>query len=39
MRGVREEQSRTWTTFWRGNYENDPAMRQEFLDTCRNSAR
>jgi GTP cyclohydrolase I len=39
MRGVREEQSRTWTTFWRGNYENDAAMRQEFLDTCRNSAR
>jgi GTP cyclohydrolase I len=39
MRGVREEQSRTWTSFWRGNYENDPAMRQEFLETCRRSAR
>ena len=39
MRGVREEQSRTWTSFWRGSYENSPEMRQEFLDTCRNSSR
>jgi GTP cyclohydrolase I len=31
MRGVREEQSRTWTTFWRGAYESDPDMRREFL--------
>jgi GTP cyclohydrolase I len=31
MRGVREEQSRTWTTFWRGAYESDPEMRREFL--------
>jgi GTP cyclohydrolase I len=31
MRGVREEQSRTWTSFWRGNYENDPELRSEFL--------
>jgi GTP cyclohydrolase I len=31
MRGVREEQSRTWTSFWRGNYENDPELRREFL--------
>jgi GTP cyclohydrolase I len=35
MRGVREEQSRTWTTFWRGTYEDDPAMRDEFLHVCR----
>jgi GTP cyclohydrolase I len=31
MRGVQEEQSRTWTSFWRGSYETDPAMRDEFL--------
>jgi GTP cyclohydrolase I len=31
MRGVREEESRTWTTFWRGAYEADPEMRREFL--------
>jgi GTP cyclohydrolase I len=31
MRGVREEQSHTWTSFWRGNYENDPELRREFL--------
>ena len=35
MRGVREEQSRTWTSFWRGNYENDPELRAEFLQVCR----
>ena len=35
MRGVREEQSRTWTSFWRGNYEDDPALRDEFLQVCR----
>ncbi|MDQ6746998.1 MAG: GTP cyclohydrolase I [Candidatus Dormibacteraeota bacterium] len=33
MRGVREEQSRTTTTFWRGHYEDDPALREEFLST------
>ncbi|MGI8610537.1 MAG: GTP cyclohydrolase I [Candidatus Dormibacteria bacterium] len=39
MRGVREEQSRTTTTFWRGHYENDPALREEFLSTVhRNQA-
>lgn len=38
MRGVREEQSRTWTSFWRGNYENDPSMREEFLEVCRQSS-
>jgi GTP cyclohydrolase I len=31
MRGVREEQSKTWTTFWRGGYETDAEMREEFL--------
>jgi GTP cyclohydrolase IA len=35
MRGVREEQSRTWSSFWRGTYEDDPAMRNEFLQVCR----
>jgi GTP cyclohydrolase IA len=38
MRGVREEQSRTWTSFWRGNYEDDPALRDEFLQACRRSS-
>ncbi|GAC1329102.1 MAG: GTP cyclohydrolase I FolE [Candidatus Dormibacteria bacterium] len=31
MRGVREEQSHTTTTFWRGHFEDDAALRQEFL--------
>jgi GTP cyclohydrolase I len=31
MRGVREERSRTSTSFWRGSYEHDPEMRREFL--------
>jgi len=35
MRGVRESHSRTWTSFWRGNYENDPQLRAEFLATAR----
>jgi GTP cyclohydrolase I len=39
MRGVREEQSRTWTSFWRGNYDKDPALRREFLDACRGMSR
>jgi GTP cyclohydrolase I len=34
MRGVREEQSTTWTSFWRGAYENDPELRREFLGAC-----
>jgi GTP cyclohydrolase IA len=34
MRGVRESHSRTWTSFWRGNYENDPQLRAEFLQTA-----
>jgi GTP cyclohydrolase I len=39
MRGVREEQSRTWTSFWRGTYEDDPAIREEFLSVCRGRSR
>ena len=35
MRGVSEEQSRTWTSFWRGNYETDQSLRDEFLHVCR----
>jgi GTP cyclohydrolase I len=31
MRGVREENSRTVTTFWRRAYTDDPALRQDFL--------
>jgi GTP cyclohydrolase I len=31
MRGVREERSSTWTSFWRGVYEDDPSLRDEFL--------
>jgi GTP cyclohydrolase I len=31
MRGVREENSRTVTTFWRGSYTGDQALRQDFL--------
>ena len=33
-RGVRETESRTRTTFWRGAYERDPALRAEFLGMC-----
>jgi len=35
MRGVRESHSHTWTSFWRGNYERDPQLRNEFLATAR----
>ncbi len=31
MRGVREEGSSTWTSFWRGTYEEDPELRRSFL--------
>ena len=31
MRGVREENSRTVTTFWRGSYTTDPDLRRDFL--------
>ncbi|TMG20459.1 MAG: hypothetical protein E6H99_08735 [Chloroflexi bacterium] len=33
MRGVREGHSRTWTSFWRGNYESNPQLRTEFLQS------
>lgn len=33
MRGVREDRSRTSTSFWRGAYEHDPELRREFLST------
>ena len=35
MRGVREENSRTVTTFWRGGYTEDPSLRQDFLALVR----
>jgi GTP cyclohydrolase I len=31
MRGVREEGSSTWTSFWRGAYDEEPELRQSFL--------
>ncbi|MDA8396011.1 MAG: GTP cyclohydrolase I [Candidatus Dormibacteraeota bacterium] len=34
MRGVRELQSSTKTTFWRGSYDQDPGLRREFLALC-----
>jgi GTP cyclohydrolase I len=34
MRGVREVESRTRTSFWRGSYEEDPQLRAEFLSIC-----
>ncbi len=39
MRGVREQDSKTWTTFWRGNYEHDPQLRAEFLRIAEHGAR
>jgi GTP cyclohydrolase I len=39
MRGVREESSHTWTSFWRGAYEDQPEMRQEFLNAAHNLER
>ena len=35
MRGVREQEATTRTTFWRGAYESNEALRAEFLATCR----
>jgi GTP cyclohydrolase I len=35
MRGVREEHSKTWTSFWRGAYEDDASLREEFLNAVR----
>jgi GTP cyclohydrolase I len=34
MRGVREIVPLTRTTFWRGEYANNPALRAEFLTLC-----
>jgi GTP cyclohydrolase IA len=34
MRGVREVSPMTRTTFWRGDYENNPALRDEFSVAC-----
>ncbi len=34
MRGVREVAPLTRTTYWRGNYDSNPALRQEFLSAC-----
>jgi GTP cyclohydrolase IA len=34
MRGVQEVSPMTRTTFWRGAYDGDPALRQEFLAAC-----
>ncbi len=31
MRGVRDTETRTKTSFWRGTYETEPELRQEFL--------
>jgi len=39
MRGVRDENSATWTSFWRGNYEEDPTLRDEFLRAVTAAAR
>ena len=39
MRGVREEHSRTVTTFWRGAYEENPDLRREFLQLAQNGDR
>jgi GTP cyclohydrolase I len=34
MRGVRETSSLTRTTFWRGEYDENPALRSEFFVAC-----
>ena len=34
MRGVREVSPLTRTTFWRGEYDQNPALRSEFLSIC-----
>src|SRR5215211_243175 len=34
MRGVQETSPLTRTTFWRGEYENNPALRAEFFVAC-----
>ena len=34
MRGVREIESSTRTTYWRGNYDTEDQLRIEFFDLC-----
>ncbi len=34
MRGVREASPLTRTTYWRGNFDADPTLRDEFLTFC-----
>ena len=34
MRGVRESEPLTRTTFWRGRYDENPSLRSEFLEMC-----
>ena len=34
MRGVREIESSTRTTHWRGTYDEDPQLRGEFFTLC-----
>jgi GTP cyclohydrolase IA len=34
MRGVREVSPLTRTTFWRGEYDHNAALRAEFLTIC-----
>jgi GTP cyclohydrolase I len=34
MRGVREQEATTRTTFWRGAYESNEQLRNEFLKLC-----
>ena len=34
MRGVRETSPLTRTTYWRGEYDTNPALRAEFLTAC-----
>lgn len=34
MRGVRDKTPMTRTTHWRGFYETDPSLRQEFFSAC-----
>jgi len=39
MRGVREQEATTRTTFWRGAYESDEQLRNEFLKLCQGGDR
>jgi GTP cyclohydrolase IA len=34
MRGVEAQAPKTRTTFWRGAYDTDPALRSEFFIAC-----